>query len=199
MRKLGSIAAGLVGIAVLASEAHATPTTAFTLSGDVGTPGIYTAPALQTLTPTSETVTYNAGGSAVTDTFTGPTIWTLLQAAGGITTNPAIKNDILRKLVIASGSDGYQVAFSLGELSPNFGGEPILVAYADSLGQLTGSDGFARIVVPGDIAGGRYVSNLASLTVFDRTGVPERASAVLLLAGLAGVAFLRRAPAVTAA
>jgi len=347
MPKLGLIAAGLVGMSVLAGAAHATPTTSFTLSGDIGAPGIYTGPTLQALPSTTATVTYNAGGSAVTDTFTGPTIWTLLQATGGITTDPAIKNDILRKyviatgsdgykaviaageiapkfghksalvaygdtlgnlpvpdgfarivpggdkaggryvsnladlhvgsapaqtgtgggtttqfavqgavknpltdtlstlqaltphtetvtymagstsvmdtytgallwdvlgsadiltdpaikndilrkLVIATGSDGYQVAFSLGELSPNFGGEPILVAYADSLGQLTGADGFARIVVPGDIAGGRYVSNLASLTVFDGTAVPEPASALLLLAGLAGVALLRRAPA----
>ena len=42
-----------------------------------------------------------------------------------------------------------------------------MVAYADTGGQLgsSGADGFARTVVPGDKAGGRYVSNLVDLTV----------------------------------
>ena len=51
-----------------------------------------------------------------------------------------------------------------------FGGSstaPDTVAYSDTGGQLAqgGADGFARTVVPGDKAGGRYVSNLVDLTV----------------------------------
>src|SRR6185437_7274372 len=168
----GLVAAGLVGISVLAGAAHATPTTAFTLSGDVGTPGTYTSPDLQALPPTTETVTYNAAGGAVTDTFTGPTIWTLLQAAGGITTNPAIKNDILRKYVVATGSDGYKAVIAAGEIAPKFGHKPDLVAYGDTAGKLPTPDGFARLVAVGDKAGGRYVSNLADLHV---GGAPAQA------------------------
>lgn len=116
-----------------------------------------------------------------------------MLGAAGVLTDPAIKNDILRKMVVATGSDGYEVAFALGELSPSFGNAPILIAYSDTLGQLgNGPDGFARLVVPGDLAGGRYVSNLASLTVFDPTAVPEPASLALLLAGVAGLVTLRR-------
>jgi hypothetical protein len=57
----------------------------------------------------------------------------------------------------------------MGELDPRFGGEQVLVAYDDTLGQLDpgGGAGFARMVVPGDIAGGRYVSNLVSIEVVD--------------------------------
>jgi hypothetical protein len=140
---------------------------------------------LEALPSHTETVTYMAGASTVTDTYTGALLWDVLNAAG-ISTDPAIKNDILRKAVVATGSDGYQVTFSLGELSPRFGDEPILVAYSDLLCQLGngGSDGFARLVVPGDIFGGRYVSNLASFTVFDATSVPEPATIYMLLAGL---------------
>lgn len=49
----------------------------------------------------------------------------------------------------------------------NFGAQPVLVAHADQAGQLGphGSDGLARMVVPGDQAGGRYVSDLVSLKV----------------------------------
>ena len=45
---------------------------------------------------------------------------------------------------------------------------------------------------PGTFAGGRYVSNIASLTVFDATTVPEPAGAALFLAGVAGVLAFRR-------
>src|SRR5690349_2948483 len=53
-----------------------------------------------------------------------------------------------------------------------------------------GSDGFARIVVPGDQAGGRYVSNLVSLQVI-RAVVPEPGSMAVVVSGLLGMALLR--------
>jgi hypothetical protein len=101
----------------------------------------------------------------VTATFTGVSIWTLLTEAG-IVTDLAIKNDILNYYLLATGSDGYEAIFSLGELDPMFGGTgmPDLVAYLQD-GVPIGADGFARAVVPGDNFGGRYVSNLISLQV----------------------------------
>jgi hypothetical protein len=134
------------------------------ISGQVADPGIYNLP---TTTPvTTESVTYTAAGVPVSDTYTGTTLWNLLADAGGVTTTTA-KNDILSKYVIATGSDGYQALFSLGEIDPMFGNQPVLIAYADTAGQLgpNGSDGLAHVVVPGDIAGGRYVSDLVSLQV----------------------------------
>jgi hypothetical protein len=59
----------------------------------------------------------------------------------------------------------------LGEIAPQFGNQNDIVAYADTASQLGGggADGALRIVVPGDAAGGRYVSNLTSLQVIDVT------------------------------
>jgi hypothetical protein len=134
------------------------------IAGQIADPGFYNLP---TTTPvSSESVTYTAAGVSVSDTYTGTTLWNLLADAGGVTTTAA-KNDILSKYVTATGSDGYQAVFSLGEIDPMFGNQPVLIAYADTAGQLgpTGSDGLARVVVPGDIAGGRYVSDLVSLKV----------------------------------
>jgi DMSO/TMAO reductase YedYZ molybdopterin-dependent catalytic subunit len=164
-------------------------TTQFSLSG-VQTPGVYTLSTLQALPATTETVTYLAGGTPVTATFTGVSLWTLLADAG-IATNPAIKNDILNYYVLATGSDGYEAIFSLGELDPMFGGTglPDLIGYEVNGGPL-GADGFARVVVPGDDFGGRYVSNLVSLQVIDVV-VPEPGSALLVLASLLGMMFFR--------
>jgi hypothetical protein len=47
------------------------------------------------------------------------------------------------------------------------------------------------MVVPGDTAGGRYVSNLVALEVFTAAPVPEPATWVLLIGPLPILAFLR--------
>jgi hypothetical protein len=98
----------------------------------------------------------------------------------------------LRQYIEVIGSDGYAAIFSLGEIDPMFGSQDDLVAYGDTDGQLgpDGEDGFARIVVPGDTAGGRYVSNLVALKVFTAAPVPEPATWVLLLGALPALAFL---------
>ncbi|MBV8911905.1 MAG: hypothetical protein JOZ05_02560 [Acetobacteraceae bacterium] len=167
-------------------------TSSFVVQGAVTNPVTFTLASLEALTPHTVTVSYLAGGTPVTDTYTGALLWDVLAQAG-IVTDPTIKNDILRKVIVATGSDGYDVDFAAGELSPSFGNEPILVASADTDGQLGtgGADGFARLVVPGDIAGGRYVSNLSSLLVFNATAIPEPATAMLLAAGLLGFIGIR--------
>ena len=134
------------------------------VSGGVADAGLYNLPGLTPLT--TETVTYSVGGTLVSDTYTGITLQSLLDAAGGVEVTSA-KNDILSKYVVATGADGYKAAFSLGEIDPRFGDQPVLVATLDTAGQLgpKGSEGLARMVVPGDRAGGRYVSDLVDLHV----------------------------------
>ena len=173
-------------------------TTQLSLSGAVRTPGVFTLSSLESLPATTETVTYLAGGTPVTATFTGVSIWTLLTDAG-IVTDPAIKNDILNYYVLATGSDGYEAIFSLGELDPMFGGTgaPDLIAYLQDRMPL-GADGFARVVVPGDDFGGRYVSNLVSLQVIDAV-VPEPGSLWLFGTSLLAMAVLRRRRAIIGA
>ena len=168
-RRLNSFAAlTLVGLSGMTGAAVAAgPSSEFDLNGHIGTPGVYDYASLSALPPTTQTVTYKAGGTPVTDTFTGTGLWTLLGSAGGITPIPGVKNSSLLNYVVAEGSDGYEAVFSGGEINPMFGGKsaaPDMVAYADSSGPLI-SSGFARMVVPGDIAGGRYVSNLVTLHV----------------------------------
>jgi hypothetical protein len=141
-----------------------------TLSGAVADPTIITPAALSKLTSqiVTESATYLQGTTSVSDTYTGVSLWNLIQDAG-LLTNPAIKNDVLNFVVVATGSDGYRALFSLGEIDPAFGNQAVIVAFQDQQGQLGtgGTSGALRVVVPGDVAGGRYVSNLTSLQVID--------------------------------
>jgi len=146
----------------------------FTLSGDIKHSGTFTPADLQKLPTVTQNVTFRAGQNTVTGSFTGVSPWTFLTDAnggGGITTNPQVQNDSLRKYVVATGSDGYQVVVALSEIDPQFGNQPDVIAFAFNGGSL-GQDGLTRLVVPGDTFGGRYVSNLVSLEVLDSDTSP---------------------------
>ena len=142
----------------------------FTVSGQVTNRAVFNLNNLEQFPPAQANVTYFAAGSVVTESFTGVLLWDLLNNSpvNGIITDPTIKNDILHKVVIVTGTDCYQSVFGAGEFDPFFGGSQIIVAYATG-GQSLGDDGFARIVVPGDKAGGRFVSNIATIKVRDAT------------------------------
>jgi hypothetical protein len=142
----------------------------FTISGEVTKRSVFDLNKLKQFPPAQANVTYFAAGSVVSESFTGVLLWDLLNnpPVSGIVTDPTVKNDILHKVVIVTGTDCYQSVFGAGEIDPFFGGNQIMVAYATG-GQSLGSAGFARIVASGDKAGGRFVSNIASIEVRDAT------------------------------
>ncbi len=134
----------------------------FTVNGQVSTQKSYNASSSTGLPSSTVTVTTPPIAGTI---YTGVSLWSLINQAGLIA-NPNVKNDILGKYLIATGTDGYQAVFSLGELSPSFGNQADLVAYANSPGNPLTTDGFVKIVVPGDLGkAGRYVSNVISLQI----------------------------------
>jgi hypothetical protein len=166
MRSLFAALLLLLGLAGVPLRAQSSPPPAppmFLVAGQVQTPKWVDVSALQQLPHVNQNVTYFAAGQVVNATFTGALLWDLLQSVG-IITNPNIKNDILRKIIIVTGTDGYVAVFTAGEIDPFFGGNQILVAYAVN-GQPLGSLGPAQIVAPGDKAGGRFVHNIAKIIV----------------------------------
>ena len=162
---------GLAGVPAQAQPSSSATTTpvqpVFLVTGQVKTPKWVDVYALKQLPPVNQNVTYFAAGQVENETFTGALLWDLLQSVG-IITNPNIKNDILRKIIIVIGTDGYVTVFTAGEIDPGFGGNQILVAYAVN-GQPLGSQGPAQIVAPGDKAGGRFVHNIAKIIVEDES------------------------------
>ncbi len=165
---LTGVAAAPLLLGLSSGAAAQAVTTTFSVGGNVTAPQSFDLTKLQALPAQTQNVSFLAGNGSTTTTFTGTALFPLLNTTVGIKTDPTVKNDILRDVVIATGSDGYQAVYSVGEINPTFGGStttPNLVAYANQPGQLLTTDGFARTTVPGDIRGGRYVSNLQSVTV----------------------------------
>ncbi len=163
--------------------------TSFSVSGTVAHPATFDLAALQALPSITETI-----GSV---TYTGVSLWSFLSATAGLSLDPNVKNDVLNHYVVATGTDGYKIAFSLGELSPDFGNQQDMIAY-EANGVSLGSNGFARIVVPGDVKAGRWVSNLEGLEVVSASAtvpVPEPQAWALMLAGLAGLSAVAKAKA----
>ncbi len=138
------------------------------VQGAVERAGNYDAAALQRHAAVTQSVTFTSGSSSQSRTYTGATLWSVLGDAG-ITLDATRKNDGLNRYVLATGSDGYRVAFGLGEINPEFGNKASVVAYAETVngssGPLASADGPFRVTAPGDVKGGRYVSNLVRLEV----------------------------------
>lgn len=189
----------LVGLAVyntVATSGTGGPAASFSLSGLVKNPGSYSDLAGLGLTTLTESVTYLSGGKTVNAAFTGVSLWSFLNLVG-LAADPGQPGTHLGEYVVATASDGYRAVFSIGELDPNFGGASMgggnedMIAWATGDGSLLGSDGAFQLVVPGDVKGGRYLHNLMSLQVL-AASVPEPGSVALVLAGLLGIAALRK-------
>jgi hypothetical protein len=139
----------------------------FELTGAVRMPKTYDLAALQALPTQTLTVTFQSGSGVQTRTERGVLLRDLLADAGGVVPTPNRRNDTLRKYVSVQATDGYEAIVVGGEFDPNFANKPLLVAFEEDGRPLTGGSGFARLVVPGDRRGGRYVSAITRITVRD--------------------------------
>jgi DMSO/TMAO reductase YedYZ molybdopterin-dependent catalytic subunit len=136
----------------------------FNLVGEVTHTKTFTLETLQKYASSKVNVWYNTGKGPVDTSYIGVPLLDLLNEAIVIT-DSARKNDILRKYVVIRASDCYESVITVADLLTNFGGEQVLVAYATGDGKPLVDDGMARLVVPGDKAGGRYVSNIVRIEV----------------------------------
>ncbi|MGH3768695.1 MAG: hypothetical protein ACRDS0_25470 [Pseudonocardiaceae bacterium] len=130
----------------------------FLLIGDIARPQLLDVAALRAL-PNQQTVevTFKAGNGTQHHTYVGPLLLDVLTQAGP-QFDPAIKNDKLRHFISVTATDDYRALVAYGEIDPNFGAKNVLLATSED-GRRLDTDG-PRLVVPGDIAGGRYVTNV---------------------------------------
>ena len=125
--------------------------------GDIARTQVLDVAALRKLPSKTVTVTFMSGSGVEHHVYVGPRLVDVLtQAAPRF--DPSIKNDKLRHYISVSATDGYRALVAYGEIDPSFENKDVLLATSED-GHPLDADG-PRLVVPGDISGGRYVSNV---------------------------------------
>lgn len=115
-------------------------------------------------------VTYLSGEDTITTSFTGVLLWDILSAAQP-NFNADVRNDKLSMFIVVSAGDHYQAVIAWGEIDPEFGNQPILLAYEQEDAPLANDQGLIRLVVPGDTRDGRYVSGVLNISLRDAPAV----------------------------
>ena len=131
----------------------------FTVGGDVARPMRLTVSDLRRRWPRQgETVRFGSEVGTQRHTYRGALLTDVLTSAKP-RFDAAVKNDPLRFAVRVGATDGYAAVVSWGEVDPAFGGTRVLLAVSEDHKPLTRP----RLVVPGDLKGGRYVSDVNSV------------------------------------
>jgi DMSO/TMAO reductase YedYZ molybdopterin-dependent catalytic subunit len=150
---------GLSEVRVSAVQTTTTSGTALHIGGLVNKPLTLTAGDLAARNSVEETVSYMAGGQSGTYTYRGVPLWALLNEAGVQGGAGTASN--LDKYVLVAGNDGRNAVVSWGEIDPALSGVDVLLAYEQDGVPLGG--GLARLVVPSDARGGRYIPYVTSI------------------------------------
>jgi hypothetical protein len=134
----------------------------FVISGDVQHKVVFSTEQLAALpNQQTETVSFIGPGGLQTHVEQG-LLWDVLNNVvqpnwvGSI-----LKNAVLRYFAEAIGSDQYAANVAAGEIDPFFGNKPVLLAVNEDGHPLTQP----RLIVPGDVHGGRYVSDVVGVVV----------------------------------
>jgi DMSO/TMAO reductase YedYZ molybdopterin-dependent catalytic subunit len=152
------VAEGLIAVLLLTVPAAA-QSPSLSLEGKIKEPRHFTLDDLKKLPAERAEISYRTDRGPVTASFTGVLLWSLIGAAGGL--DDAAKGADLRHAIRITAKDGYVVVISTGEIAPEFGAKPALVAYERDGKPL---DDF-RIVMPGDKHGGRNARDVVSIAV----------------------------------
>jgi DMSO/TMAO reductase YedYZ molybdopterin-dependent catalytic subunit len=132
-----------------------------TLEGKLKHPQWMDLEALHRLPSEQVLISFQSERGATTASYTGVRLWAVLAAAGGI--DDEEKGAELRHVVKVTGRDGYVVVLSTGEIAPDFGGKPAIIAYRRDNEPL-GEAGL-RLAMPGDKRGGRNVRDVVAISV----------------------------------
>jgi DMSO/TMAO reductase YedYZ molybdopterin-dependent catalytic subunit len=167
MKRLALVtAASAVFLSMSAAFANAEPPRtevapgAVAVTGDVRAPRTLTTDDIRALPTQSRSVTFETQAGRQSHTYDGATLSDVVSPALP-NVDDAAKHPFLPVAILAVGADGYSASVAWAELSPELTANPVLVAYTED-GQPLDRP---RLVVPGDVEGARYVSDLVELRV----------------------------------
>lgn len=158
IRGCGAVAA----LALLISGAALAADASVAITGAVQHPQTLSIADLEKQPPVTVHVSLITGHGPEVGDFTGAALWPFLQSIG--TVDAPGKNTSLRHTITISGSDGYAIALSYGELNPDLGNANAILAYQKN-GQPLDPKGGIRLIVPNDKHAARAVHNVVSVTV----------------------------------
>jgi molybdopterin-binding protein len=146
----------------------------FEITGRVQHPGPVSITDLQQYSPETVEVSYESTQGHESHTFTGVRLFDVLNAAG-LSADPAASDiSFVHMYVVLSARDGYQVVLSLGELAPELGNAPILLAWEKDGVALSPHERPLQLVVPEDSSYDRYIFAIETIDV--RSSVTEPAA-----------------------
>jgi hypothetical protein len=149
--------ATLFGAAFSAISLAAIAADPATMMGAVKSPLTLDDATLSAMPVASISISYGSSNT----TYTGVLVWELLKKAELVAGDG--KNASLRHTLLVTAANGYSVAVALGELDPDYGNKQVLLAYHSTDG--SASFDHLRLLVPGDVHGGRAVRDVAKIEV----------------------------------
>ena len=135
----------------------------FVISGDVKNKVVFSIAQLAELpNHQTETVSFLGPGGLQTHKEQGPLLWDVVNnVVQPDWATSSLKNAVLRYSIEAIASDQYAAIVAAGEIDPFFGNKPILLAVTEDDQALAQP----RLIVPGDVHGGRYVSDVVGVVL----------------------------------
>jgi hypothetical protein len=142
------------------------------INGDVAKPATLSTDQIAALAPNrTTTVTFLNGSTPVTNTETGPLLQDVVNSAVPKFSTKCGGNKY-SFYVEATGSDGYTSLLSWGDMDPAAAARYPLVSVNENGTPLTTGP---RVLAPGDVRGGRYVSGTVALTVLQaKPAIPTK-------------------------
>lgn len=123
-------------------------------------PGTWTTAQLSALPAQTVTVSFGTDRGPEQHTETGVALAAVLDRVG-LPPVAGTEHSELSTGVLAIGADGYQALVPCGELAPAFGNRGVLLATTQDGKPLARP----RLVVPGDVKGGRDVNDVVELHI----------------------------------
>ncbi|SDL75878.1 hypothetical protein [Nonomuraea jiangxiensis] len=134
------------------------------LSGNVCVPSWLNFATLHSMPQREMTVRFECRTSGLRrHYFTGPLLIDVLRAAEPLF-DPGERKDRLRFLITVLGRDGHRTVLSWGEIDPEFGNTPALLAVSMDCRPL--DEQGPHLVMPGDRCGARHISQVTDLRVY---------------------------------